>query len=147
MDSPTVAGSEPLWYLEISGERTGPYPWPFILELARDRRLQAHHFLWRPGLPTASRADAFSELEPLFAAKAIQSPRLLALCASIVWIFFADAYVAFTVKDWPTLIDGILIAKVDVFGAFVLILLSQVGKVVYDSQVPYTCEAAESIDA
>ena len=28
-----------------------------------------------------------------------------------------------------------------------LILLSQVGKVVYDSQVPYTCEAAESIDA
>ena len=28
-----------------------------------------------------------------------------------------------------------------------LVLLSQVGKVVHDGQVPYTCEAAESMDA
>lgn len=162
------ADTEPAWFIDISGERSGPHLWSLVLELAQVGALSAETLLWRAGLPLASRADAFPELAELLAlqqsslnclanqtpdeaaiasrepsatmtesAKTKQlSPALhdissgvrtndpasaahtfAALVFGLIWVSAAVLYVVMTLKDWPTLIDGTQIARLQAFGA------------------------------
>jgi hypothetical protein len=176
LERPTITASDPVWFIEAAGERSGPHSWSIIVELVRVGGLAAHDHLWRPGLPISARVDDFSDLEVLLGKAPSRPPsdvdvapnseggsrndtdaasepanrhagaddntrasrnsvvgaatieavpctprNIAALLIGAAWVILAAIYGYMTVADWPNILDGALIARLQVFGALGLV--------------------------
>ncbi|MBX2810364.1 MAG: DUF4339 domain-containing protein [Myxococcales bacterium] len=67
-DGPTSMDLRCRWYIARSGKTDGPYAYDELVSMARQGRLTASHYVWRPGfeqwITVYSRSDLHRELPP-----------------------------------------------------------------------------------
>ena len=140
------------WYLEVSGRRAGPFAWSVLLELARAGALGTEDRVWCMGLSSWSRAGDLPDLallidepapssraHPPEAAAAAGGPdssrpdepaansshqraHPLLLAAGIGWIALTLTFYIERFALWPGVLDGVLVARLDIAGPFLLLL-------------------------
>ena len=140
------------WYLEVSGRRAGPFAWTVLVELAQAGALGTEDRVWSMGLPSWSRAGDLPDLAPLIhepgpssqphppeatpassepdsslphesvAKPSNQSVSPLLLAAGIAWIALTLSFYLERFALWPGVLDGVLVARLDIAGPFLLLL-------------------------
>ncbi len=121
------------WYLEASGRRAGPFAWTVIVELAQAGALGADDRVWRMGLADWSRAGDLPDLAPLIrepAATRRGDPigntkrriHPLWFAAGLAWIALTVGFFAERFELWPSVLDGVLVARLNTAGPLLLLL-------------------------
>ncbi|MDE2049877.1 MAG: DUF4339 domain-containing protein [Gammaproteobacteria bacterium] len=129
------------WYLEVSGRRAGPFAWAVLAELAQAGALGTDHRIWSMGLSSWLRAADLPELAPLIREPApvghmpvpgtptapVSDPRSLRahpilLAAGIAWIALTIAFFVERFELWPSVLDGVLVARLNTAGPLLLLL-------------------------
>ncbi|MGH8288590.1 MAG: GYF domain-containing protein [Steroidobacteraceae bacterium] len=134
------------WYLEVSGRRAGPFAWTVIVELAQAGALGTEDRIWCTGLAGWSRAGDLSDLAPLIRqgtpANLQARPRApllpdagsrerrvhpLVLGAGIAWIAVTVLFYIERFELWPSVVDGVLVARLNTAGPLLLMLFALAG--------------------
>ena len=129
------------WYLEASGRRAGPFAWAVLAELAQAGGVGVDDRVWAMGLASWSRAADLPELAPLIRKPALctrtfgasapdelyEAPRRmrlqpLLLTAAIAWVAVTVSFYVERLELWPTVLDGVLAARLDTAGPLLLLL-------------------------
>ncbi|HEV2269097.1 MAG TPA: GYF domain-containing protein [Steroidobacteraceae bacterium] len=129
------------WYLEVSARRAGPFAWAVLVELAQAGGLGADDRVWAMGIATWSRAADLPDLAPYIRAPAPSTRKLAAsepeepvaargqwglppllLAAAIAWIAITVGFYAERLERWPSVLDGVLVARLDTAGPLLLLL-------------------------
>lgn len=129
------------WYLEVSGRRAGPFAWAVIVELAQAGALGPDDRIWSMGLANWSRAVELPDLAPLIRRPAparrmiaghaseegaphpgSPSTQPLLLAAGIAWIVVTICFYVERFELWPSVLDGVLAARLNTAGPLLLLL-------------------------
>lgn len=113
------------WYLEVSGRRAGPFAWAVIVELAQAGALGKDDRVWSMGLASWSRAGDIADLAPLIREPApLARPRAHArlLAAGLAWIALIIFFYVERIELWPSVLDGVLAARLNTAGPLLLLL-------------------------
>lgn len=131
------------WYLEMSGRRAGPFAWAVLVELAQAGALGPDDRVWSMGLASWSRVTDVPDLAPLIhepariedtlaatispVTTADPQPRPvppLLLAAGIAWLALTIALFVERFELWPGVLDGVLVARLNVAGPLLLLAAS-----------------------
>ena len=124
----------------MKGERAGPYPWALIVELVALGALKNNDKLGTALEPEMPRVDEFppllAALENASGRAALVRPRAnvsngnsvtlygrwAGFVGAGVWAISAIAYLILSALSWPGILDGLLLARLQVFGSVLLTL-------------------------
>jgi hypothetical protein len=148
LSTPVSPAPGAIWYVEMKGERTGPYPWALIVELVALGALTCDDKLGTALEPAMPRVAEFLPLLPTLqlarasAAHASEPPRMAAspsrassatpygrragFIGGGIWAISAITYLILSALSWPGILDGLLLARLQAFGALFLSLFGAV---------------------
>lgn len=136
--------SESLWWIEVNGTQEGPLEWRVIVELFEAGALSMEDLAAPDGSASWQKVGELSalagrsvpirqvDIRPAFARedsttkltagrqRSIGAPSWFNV-AAWTWLLSGTAWVALMIADWPFVWDGVLIARLSVFGGLALI--------------------------